>query len=120
MKKYRIVLAVLIVRAAIGIWFALRPERVMADLDEFAQCLAEKEITMYGAAWCAHCKNEKAAFGASFRHVSYVECPDEPKACLAKDIKGYPTWIFPDGRKLVGEQGLQKLSKESGCQLPAR
>lgn len=30
----------------------------------------------------------------------------------------YPTWIFQDGKKLVGEQGLRKLSQESGCALP--
>lgn len=89
-----------------------------AKLDGFAQCLAEKKITMYGAAWCSHCQNEKKAFGSSFKYIPYVECPDNPKACLDKGIKGYPTWIFPDGKKLEGEQGLEKLSNESGCSLP--
>lgn len=85
--------------------------------DDFARCLAEKKVTMYGADWCAHCQNEKLAFGDSFRLVPYVECPQNIKACLAKGVEGYPTWIFPDGRKLIGEQGLEKLSAESGCPL---
>ena len=85
--------------------------------DDFAKCLAEKKVTMYGADWCAHCQNEKLAFGDSFKFVPYVECPKDIKSCLAKGIEGYPTWIFPDGRKLTGEQGLAKLSLESGCAL---
>lgn len=87
--------------------------------DAFAKCLAEKKITMYGADWCPHCQNEKRAFGDSFRFVPYVECPDNPQLCLAAGIRGYPTWIFPDGKKLEGEQGIKKLSNESGCPLPA-
>lgn len=88
-----------------------------AELDSFARCLAEKNITMYGADWCPHCQNEKKAFGDSFRLVPYVECPDSPQKCLAEGVKGYPTWIFPNGKKLEGEQGLKNLSRESGCEL---
>lgn len=87
------------------------------ELDGFAKCLAEKNITMYGADWCPHCQNEKKAFGDSFRFVPYIECPDNPQKCLAEGVKGYPTWILPDGRKLEGEQGLENLSRESGCSL---
>lgn len=87
-------------------------------LDDFAKCLAQKGITMYGADWCPHCQNEKKAFGSSFKFVPYIECPADPKKCIDKGIEGYPTWILPSGKKLVGEQGLQKLSEESGCELP--
>lgn len=85
--------------------------------DDFARCLAGKNVTMYGADWCSHCQKEKLAFGDSFKLVPYVECPQNIKECVAKGIEGYPTWIFPDGRKLSGEQGLEKLSAESGCPL---
>ena len=70
---------------------------------------------MYGAYWCSHCQNEKRAFGDSFRFVPYVECTRETAKCAAAGIEGFPTWIFPDGRKLVGEQGLRRISQESGC-----
>jgi glutaredoxin len=96
-----------------------RPAVPSTKYDAFAQCLATKKLTMYGAAWCSHCKAEKARFGDSFKYVPYVECPDNPNECLAKGIEGYPTWIDANGQKYEGEQGLEKLSQISGCQLPA-
>ena|SRR3989344_458716 len=85
------------------------------NLDAFAQCLRSKGAVMYGADWCPHCQNEKNAFGESFRLVSYVECPADPKRCLEAGVAGYPTWIFSDGTRLIGEQGIRKLSETSGC-----
>lgn len=89
-----------------------------ASLDGFAQCLADSGATMYGAYWCSHCKTEKDAFGASWKLVPYVECTKDTALCLQKDIKGYPTWIFDDGRRYEGVQGLERLSEASGCPLP--
>ena len=117
MKK---ILIIILILAALGSLVLLlnRPEESKASLDDFAQCLAEKEVTMYGADWCPHCQNEKKAFGDSFRLVPYVECPQEPQRCLAALINVYPSWIFQDGRRLEGEQGIEKLSLESECALP--
>jgi hypothetical protein len=72
---------------------------------------------MYGTYWCPHCQNEKKIFGSAFQYVPYVECTQETAKCTAMNIDGYPTWVFPDGKRLVGEQGLYKLSEESGCPL---
>ena len=91
---------------------------VSTKYDSFAQCLASKKLTMYGAEWCSHCKAEKARFGDSFKYVSYVECTENPNECLEKGIEGYPTWIDEKGVKYAGEQGLEKLSEISGCELP--
>lgn len=82
-----------------------------------AQCLADQGVTMYGAAWCPHCQNEKRAFGEAFKLIHYVECPEEPNKCLAAGITGYPTWIWPDGRRLEGEQGLAKLAAAGNCSV---
>ncbi len=119
MKK--IIIGIICIATIVLLWFLFVAKDVPAaqsKLDDFAKCLAQKEITMYGADWCPHCQEEKKRFGTSFHYVPYVECPDNPSACIAKDIKGYPTWIFPDGKKLEGEQGLKKLSEESMCSLP--
>lgn len=117
--KPSLFIALIVAAIAALVVFNLYPkEQEVNELDGFAKCLAEKEVVMYGADWCSHCQNEKKRFGTAFEFVPYVECPDEPKKCLAVGISGYPTWIFPDGKKLEGEQGLQKLSEESGCQLP--
>jgi hypothetical protein len=83
--------------------------------DSFAQCIASKGLVMYGAYWCPHCQNEKKAFGDSFKFISYVECGDNPKLCSEKGVSVLPTWIFPDGRKLEGEQGISGLSSATGC-----
>ncbi|HEY4475665.1 MAG TPA: hypothetical protein VJB92_03015 [Candidatus Paceibacterota bacterium] len=85
-------------------------------LDAFAQCLTDKGAVMYGADWCPHCQNEKKAFGDSFRFINYVECPKNPNACLAAGVEAFPTWFFPDGKKFVGEQGIEKLGQLSNCE----
>ena len=101
-----------------GVWWRVNTQSGPNPLDGFAKCLAEKGVTMYGADWCSHCQKEKAAFGSAFQYMSYVECPADPQKCLALGIQGYPTWIFPDGRRFEGEQGLEKLAQESACALP--
>lgn len=89
-------------------------------LDTFAQCVAEKKVTMYGAEWCPHCQREKALFGSSFKYVPYVECPENTQLCLDKGITGYPTWMDSNGKKYEGEQGLEGIAKISNCALPTR
>ena len=118
MKKQYLFLALFIIAALALLNFSKKSVDAPSALDNFAQCLAGRGFTMYGADWCPHCQNEKRAFGASFRFVTYVECPDNPKLCLEKGIEGYPTWILADGERLVGEQGIERLSQKSGCLLP--
>ena len=86
--------------------------------DTFAKCLASKNLTMYGTIWCSHCKAEKARFGDSFKYVPYVECTENPNLCLEKGVESYPTWLDENGGKYIGEQGLEKLSQISSCELP--
>lgn len=120
-KSYRqigafiaIVIAALALIAFFGRPRLKYPEEVLARL---AQALASKGITMYGASWCAHCKAEKARFGPAWQYVPYVECPEKQELCLDQGIKGYPTWIGPDGVKHEGEQGLEKLAEIAGFNL---
>ena len=114
-KQYWII-GIIILALAVA-YFLYPDKKADGQFDEFALCLAEKGITMYGADWCPHCQEEKVAFGNSFRLVPYVECPNEPQKCLAAGIDGYPTWIFPDGKRLEDRQGIEKISEESDCPL---
>lgn len=84
--------------------------------DNFAKCLAQKGATMYGAAWCEHCKQQKDMFGSSFKYVNYVECPDNQALCDQKGITGYPTWII-NGLPYQGTQPFDRLSELTGCPL---
>jgi hypothetical protein len=89
--------------------------------DKFAQCLTDKGATMYGAAWCPHCQEQKAVFGDSFKLVKYVECPDNTQLCIDKGIQGYPTWLIGTSTRFEGFDGnntMKNLSGATGCPLP--
>jgi thiol-disulfide isomerase/thioredoxin len=90
--------------------------------DSFAQCINNTGTKFYGAFWCPHCQATKAMFGKSAKKLPYIECstPDSKgqlPICAEKEIKGYPTWTFPDGSRLSGEQTLQTLSEKTNCPI---
>jgi len=47
-----------ILLVAIVLYFMSKP----GFYDEFAQCLTDKGVKMYGAYWCPHCQAQKALF----------------------------------------------------------
>jgi len=92
------------------------------DYDSFAQCITENGAKMYGAYWCGHCANQKAAFGNSFQYVDYIECSlpggsGQTEFCQQAEIRSYPTWEFADGERLLGEVSFKELSAKTGCKL---
>ena len=93
-----------------------------SELDNFAKCLTENGVTMYGAYWCPHCQNQKEMFGKSFENIAYVECSlpnraGQTQACKDAKINAYPTWEFRNGERIEGEVSLQGLSQKTGCRL---
>jgi thiol-disulfide isomerase/thioredoxin len=79
-----------------------------------AKALTAKGVIFYGAYWCPHCKDQKAAFGDALQYVTYYECDPQgpsPKVdqCNAAGITGYPTWIYK-GDKKEGAQTLGDLA----------
>jgi len=102
-----------------GLYLATKkPSGTVGNLDNYAKCLTEKGMTMYGAYWCQHCKNIKKLFGDSFKYVQYVECTVETKTCTDKGVNGYPTFIFSDGSRLEGEITLSDFANKTSCPLP--
>jgi len=90
--------------------------------DGFAQCMASKQVRMYGAYWCPHCAEQKEMLGKSYRFV-YEECGvpgshAEQQKCFDLGVKLFPTWRFPDGTLTPGVFSPQELSSHSGCSLP--
>lgn len=87
-------------------------------MDNFAKCLTDKGVKMYGADWCPHCQNQKKAFGASFKFIDYTRCEldGNKQKCESAGIKGYPTWVFLAGEKIEGEASFEDLSDKSGCE----
>lgn len=95
-----------------------------APYDQFAQCLTDKGVKMYGAWWCPHCSKQKALFEGSFDKVNYIECSAPGsramnQVCKDANIEGYPTWEFADGTRFSGERSLKELSEKTTCELPS-
>jgi hypothetical protein len=93
--------------------------------DDFARCLTDKRVIMYGAYWCPHCVEQKEKFAASFKFAPYVECGvqgdlrAEQQVCKDADIKHFPTWQFPPtGERVERVLSLENLSERTGCSLP--
>ncbi len=82
---------------------------------ELAMCLSDNGVSMYGAATCPHCEQQKHMFGDAFKYVPYVECLDVPEKCLEAEVTLYPTWIRADGERLEGRQELSDLAEWAGC-----
>lgn len=120
-KKIIIILSLIVIAilvALVAITFTFFPKSPTQNFDDFAKCLASKNVTMYGTPYCSWCQKEKVLFDKSFNFIPYIDCSRTPQECVAKGINGTPTWIFSDGRKIEGYQTLEQLSQESGCPLP--
>ncbi len=97
---------------------------VPGQYDDFAKCLTEKGVKMYGAYWCPHCQSQEKMFGGSWKYVDYIECSlpnrgGQTAACSKAGIEGYPTWELGNGERIEGEVPLRQLSERSGCSLEA-
>ena len=122
MRNWGIVLLLVIIVVAAAYFLAFKPE-APGKYNDFAQCLTEKNATMYGAWWCPHCKDQKDAFGASWQYINYIECstPDgnaQLPVCTNAGINGYPTWVFGDGTRKGGFVTLKELAFAGNCTLP--
>ena len=86
MKKIEIFLVIVLV---IGVFFLISPSSAEKDdeelkLDNFAQCLTNANLTMYGTEWCSHCQNQKKLFGKSFKYINYIDCDRKSEICSQK------------------------------------
>ena len=124
--KLGIIFAIIII-AIISLVFVQRTTKARAEpsvFDDFAKCLTDNGVKMYGAFWCPHCNNQKEMFGNSWKFVNYIECSLPSRAqndlCKNAGIKAYPTWEFSDGNRIEGELTFESLSKNSNCKLPEK
>lgn len=93
-------------------WSITKP----GNYEEFAQCLTQEEVVMYGTDWCHFCQEQKGKFGNSFKNINYVNCDFEEEKCLANGVEGYPTWKIKN-ETYPGVKSLKTLSALSGCEL---
>ncbi len=87
------------------------------SLDNFAKCLTEKGVELYVSKTCPHCTKQKEMFGNSLLYLKYFDCLENPEICIKKSIEVVPTWILPNGERLLGVQSFEILSQKTGCKL---
>lgn len=107
----------------VGVVYGALALKGPGEYDDFAKCLADKNVIFYGAFWCPHCQNQKKAFGSSAKYLNYIECSlpsgrGQTQECIDKKIESYPTWEFADDTRELGELTFETLSEKSGCELP--
>jgi len=115
-------LALIVASFALFFIFSNSNNDIPGQYDEFAKCLTESNLKMYGAYWCPHCQDQKETFGNSWKLVNYIECSlpnnaGRTVACAQAGIQSYPTWELPNGERVLGYQSLEQLSEYSGCNL---
>ncbi|PIZ82571.1 hypothetical protein COX97_04050 [Candidatus Pacearchaeota archaeon CG_4_10_14_0_2_um_filter_05_32_18] len=121
-RNWAIFIVVILVIVGVAYFMAFRPE-TPGRYDDFAKCLTNNNVTMYGAWWCPHCKDQKELFGKSWQYVNYVECstPDgnaQLPVCEKAGIEGYPTWELGNGSRIDRVLTLKYLSGLTDCTLP--
>jgi hypothetical protein len=109
---YIVTLAVALLLAAS---FLFWPKAAVSNY-EFAKCLTDKGVTMYGTDTCDACQSQKNIFKGEFEQIHYVNCSFDFTECSQNRISKYPTWK-KGGYDLIGVQSLETLSVFSGCEL---
>lgn len=101
---------------------AAGPEK--PQLKALAIHLRDSGARFYGTYWCPSCQQQKALFEASADRLPYIECTPDGRsgppnlACVANDIREYPTWII-DGRRHTGVVPAAELARMSGFEWSA-
>lgn len=85
---------------------------------EFAQCLTDNDVTMYGTDWCPNCQEQKRMFEVAFNNIDYVNCDFNTQVCRNQKIEGYPTWKKDLTLIGAGVQTFKTLGEAAGCELP--
>ncbi len=114
-KKYFIFIAITltIVLSILSISSYLRKP---GQYDEFATCLTERGVVMYGNDFCSYTAKQLNFFGKSKKYLDYVKCVDNKKLCDEKGIEVTPTWEI-DGKMYNQVQTFERLSTLSGCSI---
>ncbi|HJV32870.1 MAG TPA: hypothetical protein VJ694_02480 [Patescibacteria group bacterium] len=94
--------------------------------ETLGQCLARKGVHLYGASWCHPCHVQLEWFGKDAKNVPFTDCfpaddtviPVPECEAVGLDLtSSYPTWIFPDGLRVVGTRSLKWLAISAECPL---
>jgi len=114
-KKYFIFSALILI-ILFSVFSIYSYSKKPGEYDDFAKCLKEKGVVIYGNDYCEYTMKQLGFFGKSREYLNYVKCIDNKKLCDEKDIKVTPTWEI-NGAMYPQVQTFEALSKISGCEL---
>ena len=84
--------------------------------DDFAKCLTEKGVVIYGNDYCSYTMNQLGFFGKSKKYLNYTKCIDNQRLCNEKGVKITPTWEI-NGEMYEQVQTFERLAVISGCEI---
>ena len=109
-KKRIILSGFILVVIIISVGIILIP-KTSGQWDDFAKCLNEKEVVIYGnMKTCKYTQHQAGMFGSSFKYLNYMDFSKNP------EVKITPTW-YVNGEKYEGELSFEKLSELTGCDI---
>ncbi len=115
-KKNLLYIFIVVIIISLITYGIIRGKSLPGEYDEFAKCLTEKDVKMYGTDWCHFCQAQKKEFGKSFKYINYINCDFNKADCDSAKVKGYPTWTI-NNQTYPGVQPLEYLSTLSKCEL---
>ena len=114
-RKYFIMLSIALIILLLGLSFYTSSQKP-GQYDDFAKCLTEKGVVVYGNDFCKYTNNQLGYFDKSKEYLNYVKCAENEKLCNDKNVKITPTWEI-NGEMYEQVQTFEKLSAVSGCNL---
>jgi len=116
MKNKSLIICLVILVITIIVTLLIFLPKKPGEHDEFAQCLTDAGLKMYGTDWCQYCKEQKKLFGKSFKLVDYINCDKNKETCLIEGVTRYPNWKI-NRTSYLGVQSFETLSELTGCNL---
>lgn len=114
-KKYAILGIVIIAVLLFAYAFYARAQKP-GSYDDFAKCLTEKGVVVYGNNFCQYTAKQMNFFGKSKEYLNYVKCIDNKDLCDSKNIRKTPTWEI-NGKFYPEVRTFKELSELSGCKV---
>ena len=114
-KKYFIFVSIILI-VVLSIFSISSYLKKPGDYDEFAKCLTDSGVIVYGNDFCTYTAQQLNFFGKSKDYLNYVRCVDDEKLCDDKGIEVTPTWEI-DGKMYDQVQNFEVLSTLTGCEF---
>lgn len=118
LKKYFIwtMIGLILVLIVLSVNNYLKNSQAPGKYDNFAKCLTEKGVVIYGNDFCQYTTKQLNFFGKSKKYLNYIKCIENEALCDEKGVKITPTWEI-NGKTYPQVQTFEALAGYSECEL---